>query len=210
MFTVNAGHVVAQPRAPRDLPRRIRTHARRPRVAENHFVHVPRHPVARALSFCLSFRGPSSARISLPAFATGAYANSPGVRSARQRQPERALHRRAHRHRSQIRMREFRQHPAEFADRRPHRAHDVNSLSHISSDVSIAPRASRARHNRQAKRHKLHGFSTPRAPVFSPAIILSRALSGTYTMTTGLAGALLPCYLVALIDVCRTVVLRRL
>src|SRR5271156_2602452 len=48
-----------------------------------------------------------------------------------------------------------------------------------------------------------HRFSRPTQRVNHPS-------SGTYTMTTGLAGALLPCYTVALIDVCRAVVVRRL
>ena len=102
----------------------------------------------------------------------------------RQRQSKRALQRRAHRDRTQVRVCEIREHPAKFSDRRPHRAHNVNSLGHVRSDVSTAlhasmtpavpkprpvnPRSSRSSVPAQTagRAHNFHGFSTPRASVF--------------------------------------------
>ena len=112
-------HVVAQSRAPRDLPRRIRTHAGRPRIPENHLVDMPR----RTACFRVGSR-----------FASDRHrraSNSPGVRSAGSGEPNARSSAARTAIVPKIGLRELREHSAEFSDRRPHRAHDVNRFGHV-------------------------------------------------------------------------------
>jgi hypothetical protein len=107
-----------------------------------------------------------------------------------------ARSRRTHRNRCQVRMREVREHPAEFSDRRSHRAHNVSSVCHVLSDVSTAPRALLFRHKRQVGGTIFMVLAPLALRFLWRDAFSSHAFATTCTMTVRLAGPLLPSYCV--------------